>query len=468
MSKKTLLITLIILLIVDFLFSTYQYYHFTICGDVTKLAAPIEWYKEVLNDPFGWKAIRENVEYGGAGRYMAHESVVLWFKYANSLIRSFVQDPVVALFLTSASFVALLKILFLSLVVIYTKVTQRQCPISMIANMLLSIIFIQYHNFYGSIGIIDRSISYAFFYGLPILLLALYFYPIYKKFHHPNYVYKWYHVVLLFLLPFFLAFHGPLVQPLVFIMVLLLSVGWVLNMQAVKVLLQSRMVLISLLWILVLCLYAFYVSKYNSEKNISVSLPERYKLLAKGIYYILSSSIAWPCIILGLGLNYYLIVKEKLPQKAFIKNMLVIIGLFTFIYLALLPLGGYRSYRPYIIRYDTLLPITLMFVFLLVYSTMYLIFNSISSQVKKIVIGLYCFFILVFTIADKKLDRNYNECQQQSMYKLYKSKDTVLYVSHECNLGTWQVEDLNDPYTLDMLTRMFRQWHIIKPHQVLK
>ncbi|MEM8523089.1 MAG: hypothetical protein AAGG68_00535 [Bacteroidota bacterium] len=33
---------------------------------------PEPQFSQVLNSPFGWKAIQENIEYGGVNRYFVH------------------------------------------------------------------------------------------------------------------------------------------------------------------------------------------------------------------------------------------------------------------------------------------------------------------------------------------------------------------------------------------------------------
>jgi hypothetical protein len=44
-------------------------------------------------------------------------------------------------------------------------------------------------------------------------------------------------------------------------------------------------------------------------------------------------------------------------------RILMWIGIFTFMYIMLLPFGGYRPYRPRIIRYDTFMPVTIALIY---------------------------------------------------------------------------------------------------------
>lgn len=61
-------------------------------------------------------------------------------------------------------------------------------------------------------------------------------------------------------------------------------------------------------------------------------------------------------------------------------NLFKWIGVFSLFYILLLPLGGYRDYRPNVLRHDTILPITLSLIFVLVKQLFILSINSQNNR----------------------------------------------------------------------------------------
>jgi hypothetical protein len=466
---KLLSIVLVLFLAYDILSSAYLYYHLNIDGDITKIVTPILWYKDVLHDPFGIKAVTQHVEYGGAGRFMAHVSPLLWFKCVFNFIYSVIKNPIVSIYICSSLFVT---IIHLSLLFIMNRFVNANLKFNFnhfLVLLCLTSSFIQYNRFYDSFGLIDRSISYVFFYIFPILLLAFYYSIFYIKYQLGNFRINIFTHVLLILLSIFLAFSGPLIQPIVFIVSMLCLFAYLFFKEDKKFkrFIQHKNILFHFIFMLAICLYAFYVARFNSEKNFEVSLLERYILLVKGIIHICTLNVSILIVLMFLSINLYFV--NKLDNNNKFKIQLFWIVLFIVAYLSLLPLGGYRPYRPYILRYDTLIPVTLLIVYLVVYSTILILNQSPSLYFSKYYIIVPLLFIAFMTIADKKIATKENACQHSSLYALNKNKkDTVLYISRECNLGTWQVSDLDDPYTQEMLTTLFKKWHVIEPFQVIK
>ncbi|MEZ5046822.1 MAG: hypothetical protein R2831_07495 [Chitinophagaceae bacterium] len=457
----------ILFLSFDFLSTTFHYYHLPLDGDLPKIATPILWYEDVIKDPFGTKAITEHIEYGGAGRYMCHISIYLYYHIIPNAIQFVVKDPIVSVFLSNAVLCACLYISFLFLMFRFISVTLQVQTWQKIIIFILSAACIQLNSGYDSIGLIDRSASYIFFYILPLQLLAYYFYVFYKYYHKAHPISLLTHITLL-LLSIYLAFSGPLIQPILFIFFFMIGLSFILKNQNIKRFFFKKEVLFHALVFLGLCIYAFWVSRHNSEKNESISLVRRYVLMLWGLIVVIKHHIVIFFITAILILNTYLIRKKTNFKNQF-EQLIKIFIFFSIIYLSLLPLGGYRSYRPYIIRYDTLQPITLFFIFCFIYSCILVLKHySFKDNEKRNYYALLGIFVIAFSSIDLDIERNLNECQQQNMYTLHQTKDTVINVPRNCNLGTWDPNDLNDPYTLDMLSKLFRHWHVIKPYQTLK
>jgi uncharacterized membrane protein YiaA len=192
-------------------------------------------------------------------------------------------------------------------------------------------------------------------------------------------------------------------------------------------------------------------------------------LLLKGIYYLLTYDLALPLIGLLLGVNYYLIKKSTHSDwiQRFNRNY-ILIALFAILYIGLLPLGGYRTYRPFIVRYDTFLPVTLALVYLCVSTTIYLLSTLQWSNRTK---GYFIFiatFMLFFTYADRNLERNHNACQHEVLYYMHRNHDTIIPMPLHCNVGTWNTTDYYDQEVMITLNKLYKQWDIIEPYQTLK
>ena len=84
--------------------------------------------------------------------------------------------------------------------------------------------------------------------------------------------------------------------------------------------------------------------------------------------------------------------------------------IFAAIYIVLLPLGGYREYRPNIVRRDTLMPVILCLIFFYGRSSFYLL-NHLVPKYKRKYLILIVIFSLVFTIADEPIFKH-NACEK--------------------------------------------------------
>lgn len=189
-------------------------------------------------------------------------------------------------------------------------------------------------------------------------------------------------------------------------------------------------------------IYSLYLGSYNeiSIQSKELSLTELYSRLFKGISYQFINRYGFYLIFIVLIINLSLLLKNKsIPH---IKKTLYYfkwIALFSVIYLLLLPLGGYRSYRPYILRYDTVLPITLGLFFLYGFSSWIIIKHVPLKIIKK---GMYIIMLLLiagyFTIVDK-LELSNNQCEKQALEQLSTSTSSSVELDYPCKVLSWEV-----------------------------
>jgi hypothetical protein len=309
-------------------------------------------------------------------------------------------------------------------------------------------------------GIIDISITYTFFYALPIALILLFFLPFYNAWLN-NYNFKLNIAgkILLFFLLIIISFNGPLVPGIIMIVCPLVLINlWYNNypekgkISFFKKTIASinkipRYILIYFSIAIFLSLYSLYIGKYNSDgSQWNVPLLERYLRLPKGIYELLTARIGFPLLLLIIGINYYFLKKSKdNPEAGRIISLLGWIVVFSLIYILLLPLGGYREYRHNILRRDTIIPITLALIFIYGLST-YFLLSIFTGKTKNIYILGITVFLLIFTINDGPTTNNNNICEKKAFEKIAGSPEKIVALdSCNCTVMSWQkITDIND------------------------
>ena len=166
---------------------------------------------------------------------------------------------------------------------------------------------------------------------------------------------------------------------------------------------------------LFLTLFSFgslHLGTYNSINNLNIKLIiQIYKSLPKGIYYQVFIKLGFTILFCAIAVNYFLL-KNIADNNERIKILNLYKWIFTFsvVCILFLPFGGYRQYRPNVLKFNTILPITVAFIFLFAKSSLSII-PKIESQKLKIYLGFLLLTICIFTLADKP-EFNKNECEK--------------------------------------------------------
>jgi hypothetical protein len=111
------------------------------------------------------------------------------------------------------------------------------------------------------------------------------------------------------------------------------------------------------------------------------------------------------------------------------------IGIFALLYILLLPLGGYRDYRPNVLRYDTIMPITLCLFFMFGLSSQYL-FKIMTRKQKTWYIPIIVGILLIFTISDKAEFAN-NKCERIALNEISESNNKIVELNTDCSVISW-------------------------------
>jgi len=211
-------------------------------------------------------------------------------------------------------------------------------------------------------------------------------------------------------------------------------------------------------FISVFSLYSLYIGRNDAENFTHTTLlSERYLKLPVGLYNLFTQKLGFPLLIFMIGLNAFVIYKqERSIERRRILNVLKWIGIFSAIYFILLPLGGYRDYRPYIIRRDTFMPITLCMVYFYGLSAYYLIKN-IAPKYKAIYLTGIIAFSAVFTIADEP-EFGLNTCEREALEKLSQSSEKITLLESDCSIMEW--DKISDYRASELNAQLLEYWGI--------
>lgn len=471
MAKKIYFVLLLIL-ILDLAFSFYQHYHMPLDGDMTDVILPTQTtgYYHVLYDPLGLNVLFKNEFYANPNRFFAHWTTSAYFLNVPLWLQHFV-DPIDSLYLSVAIAKSIVQILILYLLVVFISNRSNILNLDfLIAAIIITPLF-QTAGFSRSIGIIDHSVVYTFFYALSLGLLLLYFLPFFRIiYYHKKPQFNWFVKVFLALFSIILTLNGPLVPGIVLIAcpLVLLNIWYknyrqpqeTLEFQRIKkaILKIPNYLMLYFIGISVLSLYSLYIGQNNSL-NIEGAIPilQRYARLPEGLFYLLSEKLGFPLLLLMLIINIIVIGKNYQSEDGKkILNLLKWIGLFSILYMILLPLGGHRSYRNFVIRYDTFMPVTIGLVFSYGITTFYLIKN-IAKKYKLVYLFGVVIFFLIFTNADR-FDKTDYECERQALETIAQSPDLIVPLAYDCPVMEWN--KLLQYHESERNAVLFQYWNI--------
>jgi hypothetical protein len=459
------LILLIILL--DVVYTFKQNYGKPIDGDLVSIVLPTKNYARVLEDPFGISVLLKHEKHSGSNRYFCHEAMHIWFKDVEHVVAFFFKDKTTALYVTSALFNTLVYLFFIVLFAAYASMKVAFKSKEFLVSMLIALPFMQINGF-DSIALIDGAVTYTFFYGLALCVLLLYFFPFYIYFiSKKTFSFPFIKHAIWILLAVYISFGGTLNQPLIlyasaFFTGLFLLKNISQNKQkaifkSVKVAVAEipTFIKIHLSFLIILCLYSYYIGMFNDENPMEMpSLYERYLLLLKGIGIHFTINIPYLLFLILLAANYIVLKKISInKQESAVLKFSKYIVLFSIIYIAILPLGGYRNYRPFIIRYDIMSPINILIIFYAIFTSWLIVKYNFNKKYAAF-LGVLLF---IFIISDKP-DFHNNKCQKQKLRVFSTTNEDTIRIDKACMFFQWNT-DRND-YNSPSISKMIYEWKI--------
>ena len=434
------------------------------------IIVPSDWLAPVLDDPFGIKILETGAGHAASNRYFAHQTLRIYFQYIPEFVQAFL-PPIDALYFSNALFLWLTHFFLLVLIAGFIAVHFNSGKYHFIfAAAAISSLFHSngYHNY---MGIISSSVSYTSAYAFGMVLLFLFCFPFFRQLLNPTYKFSAFQKAGLFLLMIVLAFNGPIIPP-VSIIICSLIISYLLTryfklikendvfapyFQKSRHNAKSTIILLS--FFILLCLYSFYIGTFNAENSQGLSLAGRYQMMFGNIIPFLTQKLGLPLLLLSTLINIFFLCKQEQNSKStqILKQTKWLLA-FAVIYLLLLPLGGYRSYRAGIIRHDTFLPITLALVYYFGLSSVYLWHQFQLKYRNAYRFGLVV-CLTIFTIADEPhFDKNH--CEKAALEFMSQSNKSKVQLSEPCTVMSWEI--IRDPVQSELNAQLLFQFGITK------
>jgi hypothetical protein len=473
-GKKVTYYFIFLLLFADLSYSFIQHLCMPLDGDMAECILPSKELKKIFEDPLGISIITENAIYPNPNRFFGQWTYSKYFKHLPATLQNFV-SPIESVYLSSAISKISIQIGLLILLAFYITGTRKIFNSSFLLAVIIIVPLFQTNGYRSYMGIIDPSITYTFFYALPCTLLVLFYLPFFNvSFHQTNFISNKLGLILLFAFIIFLTLNGPLTPGIVLVISLLyfyyqiksnycklVDAPFILRItKSLKKIPRAHFIYFTT--ISILSLYSLYIGSHNYNsiyESDNISIYERYLRLPMGLYYLLTQKIGFPVLLIMIGINAYLI-NRKLRNEEGIKilNLLKWIGIFSLLYILLLPLGGYRNCRPNIIRYDTIMPITIALILIYGMSTYFLIKNS-SPYFFKRYLPIIIVFSMIFTFADKP-EFAKNNCEKKGLEAISQSNNDTVLVECDCSIMAW--EKIGNPSKSELNAQLLGYWGITK------
>lgn len=473
MKTKLVYSVLLFFILADAAYSFVQYYRQPLDGDMSSIVLPSLSYSRVLNDPFGFAVLRNNEVYPATNRFFSHVFMFKYFNTAPSLLQTFV-SPLDSVYLSCALFKTTLHLLIIFLVGAYACGHTRFWRRDFILVAALVSPLMQTGGYHEFMGIVSKSISYSFFYALPVGLLLLFFLPyylsvLYNKQTDTSIPVRAGLISLLFIL----SFSGPLIPGVVLLLTVFIFSYRLFIGDKTSVVRSSfseriqsmvmrpdKRALFYFLFFSLVCAYSFFIGRNNSENNWeTISISERYSRLPSGLGFLFFRQMGLSLLLVFIIINTMILWKH--PDRHVSQRVFPVLKwslIFSIAYLLLLPLGGYREYRPVILRYDTFMPVTICMMICFALTTG-VVLPKLSGHFKNSYITGLLLFSFVYLNADRpsKFD---NACERTLIGEIAASPQKIVRIKSDCAILSWKKVD--DYRTSITNVLVLQRWGVLK------
>ncbi|HTA60958.1 MAG TPA: hypothetical protein VK835_00820 [Bacteroidia bacterium] len=471
--KKIFYAALLIAVLVDVCFSFKQYSRFPLDGDMAGGIVPDSDVQKILNDPLGFNVLLKKDLHSNPNRFFAHWSVYKYFRAAPAFLQNFT-SPIDSVYLSCALAKVITQVLLILLLAYCTSLhTKTSSKDILVAVALITPLF-QTEGYNRVIGIIDWSAAYTFFYALPLALTVIFFIPFYNTyFLNKKSSFNYITHILLIPLAIFISLNGPLIPGVTILLCpITLIYYWhtlykktegngVIKQMYTAAAAIPKPLLFYFTLLSFLSLYSLYLGSFNPlNKDFDLPIYERYIRLAQGVKNLFTETTAFSFIILMILLNISLIgwKYKKEPDFNKIISITKCFVVFSVLYILLLPLGGTRIYRPFIIRADTIMPVTLGAFFLFGVTALFLL-KKTTGFYKLIYFAVTFAFLFHYMDEDNSLFHN-NNAEKAALNIIAKSPDKIVEIPSDVTVLSWV--KITDYTQSDLNASLIQCWGITK------
>lgn len=437
---------------------------------------PAEDVKPVLSDPFGINVLKEGTKTSNPNRFFCHWSFYAYFNYVPFLFHSFL-SPLSSAYFACAVSKTLMQAIFIFLLALAITGSIKPFKFDFIVAATLVTPLFQTNGYRTYMGIIDPAATYAFFYALPTIILMVYFAPFFLK-HFYTKEYKWFTYIKVLWIPLAIvsSLSGALNPGISLVVSLLLVTEKLIenlkNVSHFDFFSRIKYVIkeipsdyyFFLVPISVFSLYSLFLGRYNAvDTSYPMSTWVLYTRLPEGIYYSFTQKLGFPILFAILAINTIIInTKLKNEEGKQLLRAFKWIGLFSLVYIILLPLGGYRSYRPNVLRYDTLIPVTLCLMFIFAKTTFFIIKNLAIKQ-RMWYIPLIIIVLAIYTNSDES-GFGGTTSEREAIKQIVQSPEPIVKITDISTVASWRI--FYNPEDSRIQAQLLKRWGILKENKL--
>lgn len=468
--KNLFRIAVVLYILADLAFVFYLQYHNVIDGDLVEIVLPTPLYQKVMQNPLGIDVVLHGAKYAGSNGFLGYWFINKYFHVVPAFFRLFT-SPLNSLYMSCALATVLMKLLYTYVLAVMASGEYRPFSKKFLTAAVILVPVIQTGSYRWIMGIVDPMLISMFAYSRCNFLILLFFMPFFLAIFHGKAI-KFGPVLyaLLLLLGIYNGYNGPLASPLVcMVYAMMLGAMWLSNFRqntgmplvarAVRSVSQiPRPYFVIGFATLVSAVWCYLVGRGNAESFVQqLPLLARYGRLPRGLWNHFSSKGLWLLSLLII-VNLGMLLRRRhdaMAKKAL--SLLSWVLLFSVIYILMLPLGGYRFYRPNIIRRDIFSPVLVAMVGTYGITTYYLL-RTISASYKKYYTGFLAMCLAHYALANTR-DIPDNSCERAAIEHIVASKDKIVRLEEQCTIFNWFI--VRDYRESAKITRIMNVWGIL-------
>ena len=467
--RNILYLLCVSIVLTDICYSFVQHYNEPLDGDMGESVLPLDYIEPLYHDPAGVGMLASGEPHAAPNRFFSHYLMYGTYRWLPFFIQNFT-DPIHSLYYSNAVCKTVMQILLVLLLSVVVCGGFRWRKLKFALSCLFFSALMQTRGFTRCIGLIDPSITYSFFFALPLIFLIFYLLPfIFREFYDRKMIRNGaaefvYSLSFLFLTCFSGAINVAVALVAILVLLIRYFLGYFRSVSSSLINAIRDMPPHYYLFLLplgLLSLYSLYIGTYNTMwQDTSISLPERYALLPQGFWEMfVTSGGGFGILFMLCAVNYFVILFSKPERGRQTRSLFHWVLCFSVIYIVLLPLGGYRPYRPYIIRYDSILPISCLLIFFYVYSSVFLLEQGKLGLYGKIIYGVWTAAAVFFFFWVDTPQIYRNDKEMAALREIQASpSDTVVLKSDPTTVISWEVPE--NEASSEVAGRLLKLWKV--------